>query len=45
MPASGQMAWLFEGLVVDLGCLVGQVEVGRVGDQVEVGQDVDQVGV
>ena len=45
MPASGQMAWLFEGLVVDLGCLLGQVEVGRVGDQVEVGQDVDQVGV
>ena len=45
MPASGQMAWLFEGLLVDLGSLVGQVGVGRVGDQVEVGQDVDQVGV
>ena len=45
MPASGQMAWMFEGLVVDLGCLVGQVGVGRVGDQVEVGQGGGQVGV
>ena len=45
MPASGQMAWLFEGLVVDLGCLVGQVGVGRDVDQVEVGQGDDQVGV
>ena len=45
MPASGQMAWLFERLVVDLGCFVGQVGVGRVGDQVEVGQGDDQVGV
>lgn len=45
MPASGQMAWLFEGLLVDLGSLVGQVGVGRVGDQVEVGQGGNQVGV